>query len=505
MHWANEQSLPEYSDDEDEGFRFDDGSNPMHARSTRAHPQSGNPPHEPKAEGKGHEQTKNEWLKEQDCVAFEVTGVCPEQDSCRMRHRSGASITKGLEKKKPGGRGNGPIKGGKGGKGSKGGKSGKGGKGPPPQCYQYRSEGGCAYGEECRFSHGQEKAMHMRIRDTRVQPSPPAQAPEPVPLDTQMAPTQAPQATSADDHAHAAPHSSDDRPHGRTCPSPRQPDPTMLTVKAHPARVAATDLGQTATNPHTPAPCATMITASGGSRQAPVAPLRPHSPSPWLPEINPDIEAYVENINFDTAADVGLTSNYSLLHQPRACHQVIQGIGDTRVVYTHEGLVIIQPKRHGPAIAIRTLFKPGPPLTLIPGHLLGQDGWSFEGVNQTLHLKHQGEVQGDFPRATVSGAGALLHNQYPLPDRVIQWPASEPVLFPGAKQEPLRPVHLNHREADLMSCALHHAQVEWCQILCPPPWDIVAGFPAELLLVIMIEKVNAVRLPPLSWVGDRGG
>ena len=203
-----------------------------------------------------------------------------------------------------------------------------------------------------------------------------------------------------------------------------------------------------------------------------MAPPRPHSPSTWLPEITPNIEAYAENINFDTAADVGLTSNYSLLHQPRACHQVIQGIGDTRVVYTHEGLVIIQPKRHGPAIAIRTLFKPGPPLTLIPGHLLGQDGWSFEGVNQTLHLKHQGEVQGDFPRATVSGAGALLHNQYPLPDRVIQWPASEPVLFPGAKQEPPRPVHLNHREADLMSCALHHAQVEWCQILCPPPWDI---------------------------------
>ena len=33
----------------------------------------------------------------------------------------------------------------------------------------------------------------------------------------------------------------------------------------------------------------------------------------------------------------------------------------------------------------------------------------------------------------------------------------------------------------------------------------VAGFPAELLLVIMIEKVNAVRLPPLSGVGGRGG
>ena len=31
----------------------------------------------------------------------------------------------------------------------------------------------------------------------------------------------------------------------------------------------------------------------------------------------------------------------------------------------------------------------------------------------------------------------------------------------------------------------------------------VAGFPPELLLVIMIEKVNAVRLPPLSGVGDR--
>ena len=33
---------------------------------------------------------------------------------------------------------------------------------------------------------------------------------------------------------------------------------------------------------------------------------------------------------------------------------------------------------------------------------------------------------------------------------------------------------------------------------------VVAGSPAELLLVIMIEKVNAVRLPPLSGVGDRG-
>ena len=33
----------------------------------------------------------------------------------------------------------------------------------------------------------------------------------------------------------------------------------------------------------------------------------------------------------------------------------------------------------------------------------------------------------------------------------------------------------------------------------------VAGSPAELLLVIMIEKVNAVRLPPLSGVGDMGG
>ena len=363
VHWANEQSLPEYSDDEDESFRFDDDSNPMHVRSTRAHPQSGHPPHEPKAEGKGHEQTKNEWLKEQDCVAFAVTGVCPEQDSCRMRHRSGASITKGLEKKKPGGRGNGSTKGGKGGKGSKGGKGGKGGKGPPPPCYQYRSEGGCAYGDDCRFSHGQEKAMHMRIRDTKVQPPPPAHAPEPVPADTRAAPTRAPQATPTDDHAHAAPPPSGDRPHGRACPSPRQLGPTMLTLRAHPARVAATDLGQIATNPHTPAPCAPMLTASGGSRQAPVAPPRPHSPSTWLPEITPNIEAYAENINFDTAADVGLTSNYSLLHQPRACHQVIQGIGDTRVVYTHEGLVIIQPKRHGPVVSIRTLFKPGPPLT----------------------------------------------------------------------------------------------------------------------------------------------
>ena len=34
------------------------------------------------------------------------------------------------------------------------------------------------------------------------------------------------------------------------------------------------------------------------------------------------------------------------------------------------------------------------------------------------------------------------------------------------------------------------------------PMHVVAGFPAELLLAIMIEKVNAVRLPPLSGVGD---
>ena len=125
-----------------------------------------------------------------------------------------------------------------------------------------------------------------------------------------------------------------------------------------------------------------------------MAPPRPRSPSTWLSENTPDLEAYAENLNFDTAANVGLTSNYSLLHQPQACHQVIKGIGDTRVVYTHEGFVIIQPKRHGPVVSIRTLFKPGPPLTLIPGHLLGQGKWSFEGVNQTLHLKYQGEAHG---------------------------------------------------------------------------------------------------------------
>ena len=99
---------------------------------------------------------------------------------------------------------------------------------------------------------------------------------------------------------------------------------------------------------------------------------------------------------------------------------------------------------------------------------------------------------------TISGAGATLHNQYPLPDRVIQWPESEPVLPPGAEQErPAspnlqwsfkekldadgkyvhskvrarpkhpRPVRHNIREAGLMSLALHRAQEQWCIVLRP--------------------------------------
>ena len=164
-----------------------------------------------------------------------------------------------------------------------------------------------------------------------------------------------------------------------------------------------------------------------------------------------DGRAYDQNLNFDTAADVGITSNYGLLHHPQACHQVVKGIGDTGVIYTHEGSLIFQPKRNGPVVSIRTLFKPGPPLSLIPGHVLGQGQWSFEGANQALHLKYQGEPQGTFPRTIVSGTGGTLHSQYPLPDRVLQWPAPKAVLPP-------RTVRHNPCEARLMTLAMHRAQ-----------------------------------------------
>ena len=59
-----------------------------------------------------------------------------------------------------------------------------------------------------------------------------------------------------------------------------------------------------------------------------------------------DSGTYDENLNFDTAADVGITSNYDLLHHPEACHQVVKGIGDIEVIYNHKGSLILQPKQH---------------------------------------------------------------------------------------------------------------------------------------------------------------
>ena len=108
----------------------------------------------------------------------------------------------------------------------------------------------------------------------------------------------------------------------------------------------------------------------------------------------------------------------------------------------------------GPPVSIKALFKPGPPLTLIPGRVLGQGQWSFEGASQALILKYQGEPQGTFPRTVKSRTGGTLHNQYPLPDHVLRWPA--PRAVPAA-----RTVHLNPCEARLMTLAIHRAQSQW--------------------------------------------
>ena len=121
---------------------------------------------------------------------------------------------------------------------------------------------------------------------------------------------------------------------------------------------------------------------------------------------------YTENINFDTAADVGITSNFGMLHDPRAIQHDVKGVGDAFVRYTHEGKIVLQPLANGPSVEIRALFKAGPPLTLLPGQALGQHGWSFEGKNQLLHLKHQGEVQGTYPRAITMRAGTAYPDDF---------------------------------------------------------------------------------------------
>ena len=78
VHSSTEQSVPGSSDDYDEDPELDNDGYPVHVRSTRAHPQVGHPPHEPKTERKGHEQKKNEWLKVQDCVAFALNVTAAE-------------------------------------------------------------------------------------------------------------------------------------------------------------------------------------------------------------------------------------------------------------------------------------------------------------------------------------------------------------------------------------------------------------------------------------------
>ena len=152
---------------------------------------------------------------------------------------------------------------------------------------------------------------------------------------------------------------------------------------------------------------------------------------------------FEENINFDTAADVGITSNYGMLHNPKAIQHDVKGVGDALVTYTHEGQILIQPMADGPVVTIRALFKPGPALTLLPGQALGQHGWSFEGKDQLFHLKYEGEVQGTYPRAITmregmvcptdfleslgaTKGGTRLHSQFPLPDNVIVWPGMPP-------------------------------------------------------------------------------
>ena len=160
--------------------------------------------------------------------------------------------------------------------------------------------------------------------------------------------------------------------------------------------------------------------------------------------------AFSASIICDSGANVFISSVVELFAWLEECDGdgAIEGIGDSPLVCTHRGRVTMKFAHHERHII--GFYAPSDvPFTIVPAALFDDGRWSFAGQNQALHIfvteKDKTELVGRFPRmlsianeadcssdfrsslTKVTGK-KYLHSLYPMPDKVMVWHKRKPMV-----------------------------------------------------------------------------
>ena len=409
----------------------------------------------PKAEGPGVDKRRRDLLRNELCPHF-LVGKCNKGDACLRNHMSFAEAKKWVE-------------------------SGKGAKGNDKkqqpkkssdeknlgECYQFKANGECTYGDTCRFSHAVAKRATWRTIAT-----------------PDLVSSSSDGDTSSDgelSHVELVPDASKrakmlraGRAHVASKPySPKVGDSIMVDANYPDALLfgmTGVVVGQNMNDPSA-SRVKLSVEVRGLSDEAKEAASEalthgiPNTQLVHLPEaaavrVHRSQKAYAANkqsgkspysanIIADSGANVFVSSVaeiFAYLVELSTEEQTVDGISDTPLECTHKGRVTMKLgpyERH-----IIGLYTPCVErFTLVPLYLFGEGKWSFVGKDQVLQIyytkSNKTELVCRFPRRVelepgldhpkdfISSCGpekngTRLHSMFPMPDRVMVWHKSYP-------------------------------------------------------------------------------